>query len=89
MTSAEEKEAFRAKLRSIQFAGMTTKPRVVIDKKADTKKVEVLNESGTMSGFQTYHGSGMVDGTVVRPSVEVNPEVVESVRKEALDARRD
>lgn len=89
MTTEEEKTAFREKLRSIQFAGMMTKPKVVIDKEADTKKVQVLNEKGSQSGFHTHHGSGIVDGTVTHPEVIVNPEVVESVRKEALDARRD
>lgn len=52
-------------LRSLQIAGSRRKPRVVVDRETDTKKVEVIHEGdGGTAGVQTVHGSGRVDANV-------------------------
>lgn len=50
-------------LRSLQFNGRGIRvPRTVVDRAADTKTVEVIDESsGRTAGAQVFHGSGRVD----------------------------
>lgn len=57
-------ESFKSKLESISF-GAGRKPRVVVDRKADVKHVELINpETGQYGGHNTHHADGTWDGTV-------------------------
>lgn len=67
----EDRQAFREKLDSIQFAGQMRKPRVVVNKDADTKAVELVNEdTGEYGGHNTHHADGRMDCSVkARPII--------------------
>ena len=59
----------RIKTLSFQPAG-GTKPTVTVDRKADTKTVEVITESGDrLGGRHVHHGNGSIDAHVVAPTV--------------------
>ena len=56
----------RAALRSVQFAGARPQPRTRVDREADVRIVETLrDDTGEPAGYQTHHGSGRVDATVL------------------------
>lgn len=56
-------------LRSVQFAGARRKPRVMVDRAADTVTEETIREdNGEPAGYRTRHGSGRVDVTVNAPA---------------------
>lgn len=54
-------------LKGLQIrATVGRQPREVIDRGRDVRMVETLNdETGASIGYQTYHGSGRVDATVM------------------------
>ena len=70
MTMENIELPFAEKIKTIQMqpAGRTT-PRVVVDRVADTKTVEVIPESGVrLGGNHTHHADGSVDAHVVTPT---------------------
>jgi hypothetical protein len=56
-------------LRSVQFGQVRRRPRVVVDRAADTVTEETFREdTGEPAGYRTRHGSGRVDVTVNAPA---------------------
>jgi hypothetical protein len=68
---------FKAKLATLQFNGSPRRPLVKVDRDANLKYVETINDAnGTTSGFETFHQSGrkdadaFVDPCVILPKNE-------------------
>lgn len=63
-----DREAFKAKLASLQFAGRgrVTRPRVIVDKKAGTKSIPVPDDDHGrhVGGYQVEHKDGHVDAQI-------------------------
>ena len=56
---SNEEIPFKEKLKSIQFSGQRTKPRVEVHD--DKKHVELLDENGQYAGHEVHHKSGRQD----------------------------